>query len=384
MKASAIDVHRRMKMKRRRNLRRFRVMVLTVVALVQVPAIVTLAHVTGSWLWPLVGAVAISTPFASTLRNPLDDLPKGWLFRWLGLWPFFVWWTACLTFAVLLPLAWAIGRLAGVPGEAIFASAGIVSLMAGMWATMRRPRLTRLEVLIEGLPPQFDGYRIAQLSDIHCGPHTPPDRVARWVQRINHLDADLVAVTGDLITSGSRYLEPVADALSGLRGRDGVYACMGNHDYFTDGDAFALLLSRKGLRVLRNQGELVERDGAQVFVGGVDDTWTGRDDVEGTLRQRPEGVATILLAHDPNLFPQAAALEVELTLSGHTHGGQLAVPLFGRRLSLARIITRFTAGLYRRDKSFLYVNRGAGTTGPPVRLGAPAEIALITLRCATA
>jgi len=355
-------------------------MVLSVVALVQVPAIVTLAHRTGSWIWPILVAAAISAPFLTTMRSPWQDLPRGRLFRWLLLWPFFVWWTACLTFDALWPFAFIAARLAGGADEPILLSTGIVSVMAGIWATMRRPRLQRLEVAIDGLPKQFDGYRIAQLSDVHCGPYTPPDRVAHWVQRINHLDADLVAVTGDLITSGSRYIEPVAEALSGLRGRDGVYACMGNHDYFTDGEGFARLLAKKGLRVLRNEGELVARDGAHLFVAGVDDTWTGRDDVEGTVKLRPDGVPMLLLAHDPNLFPQAAALDVELTLSGHTHGGQLAVPLFGRRLSLARIITRYTAGLYRRNRSALYVSRGAGTTGPPVRLGAPAEITLITLR----
>jgi predicted MPP superfamily phosphohydrolase len=370
--------------RRRRSRNFFRVMVLTVVAAVQLPAVLVLAHYSGHWLLPVAGAAAISTPFLWSLRNPWDDLPKSWMFQWLGLWPFFVWWTACLTFGVLAPVAWVAAHLAGVPSEAIFAATGIVSGMAGIWATLRRPRLTRLEVAIEGLPRALDGYRIAQLSDVHCGPHTPPERVARWVERINRLEADLVAVTGDLITSGTRYVQAVAEALSGLRGRDGVYACMGNHDYFTDGEGFAALLAEKGLRVLRNQGELVERDGARLYVAGVDDTWTGRDDVEGTVRRRPDGVPMLLLAHDPNLFPQAAALEVELTLSGHTHGGQLAIPLFGRRLTLARIITPFTAGLYRRKRSLLYVNRGAGTTGPPVRLGAPAEIALITLRCAEA
>jgi predicted MPP superfamily phosphohydrolase len=369
--------------RKRRSLSRFRVMVLTVVGLVQLPALAVLAHYVG-WRWPLLGAAAISTPYLSTIRAPFSDLPPGRLFRWLGLWPFFIWWTACLTFAALIPVAALAIALSGAPPEAIFVSSGIVSIMAGAWSTMRRPRLTRLEVPIAGLPKEFDGYRIAQLSDVHCGPYTPPERVARWVDRINALEADLVAVTGDLITSGSRYVEPVAEALGGLRGKDGVVACMGNHDYFTDGEAFASLLLQKGLRVLRNTGEVLEREGARLWVAGVDDTWTGRDDVEGTVRQRPDGTPMVLLAHDPNLFPQAAALDVELTLSGHTHGGQLAVPWFGRRLSLARIITRFTAGLYQRDRSFLYVNRGAGTTGPPVRLGAPAEIALLTLRCATA
>jgi predicted MPP superfamily phosphohydrolase len=205
------------------------------------------------------------------------------------------------------------------------------------------------------------------------------ERVTEWVKRVNKLDVDLVAVTGDLITSGDAHVAGVARALGGLRAREGVYACMGNHDYFTDGESLLHALERNGLTVLRNHGVALPRG---LFVSGVDDTWTRRDDVPRALAGRPPGAPTVLLAHDPNLFPLAVEHGVELTLSGHTHGGQLAVPGLSRRLNLARLITRFTAGLYQVGRSTLYVNRGAGTTGPPVRLGARAEIALLTLRAA--
>jgi predicted MPP superfamily phosphohydrolase len=271
-------------------------------------------------------------------------------------------------------------RIAGAPADPLLGIAASASLLAGAWARLRAPRLVELEVPIAGLHDSLDGYRIAQLSDIHCGAHTPPERVRRWVERLNRARPDLIAVTGDLITSGSRYTGPIAEVLGALSAPDGVYACMGNHDYFTDGEHFVGLLASRGLEVLRNQGKVIERRGARLFVAGVDDTWTSRDDVEGALRDRPDGIPTLLLAHDPNLFPQAAALDVELTLSGHTHGGQLALPWMSRTFNLARIVTRFTAGLYRRDRSWLYVSRGAGTTGPPVRLGAPAELTILTLR----
>src|SRR5262249_10329283 len=142
------------------------------------------------------------------------------------------------------------------------------------------------------------------------------------------------------------------------------------------GADLAAELEANGLTVLRNQGLRV-RD---LFVAGVDDTWTRRDNLPQALRERPEGVFTLLLAPDPDLFPQAVAAEVNLTLSGHTHGGQLAVPYLARRFSLARVVTRFAAGLYRIGDSFLYVNVGAGTTGPPVRLGARAELTLLVLK----
>ena len=138
-------------------------------------------------------------------------------------------------------------------------------------------------------------------------------------------------------------------------------------------------LERNGLTVLRNRGVVLQRGAGRLYVAGVDDTWTSRHDLRRALADRPEGVPTVLLAHDPNLFPQIVERGVELTLSGHTHGGQLAVPGV-RRLSLARFISPWTLGLYQRGRSWLYVNRGAGTTGPPVRLGAPAELSVITLR----
>ena len=126
-----------------------------------------------------------------------------------------------------------------------------------------------------------------------------------------------------------------------------------------------------GLRVLRNRGMNVHS--VPLHVAGVDDTWSGRADVARALAGRRDGIPTLLLAHDPNLFAVAASHRVEPTLSGHTHGGQLAVPGYGRKWTLARLITEYTAGLFRVGESQLYVSRGAGTTGPPVRLGAPAE-----------
>jgi predicted MPP superfamily phosphohydrolase len=232
------------------------------------------------------------------------------------------------------------------------------------------------EVHLDGLPPHLDGYRVAQLSDIHCGSYISGERVRRWVERLNRTAPDLVAVTGDLITTGDAHIEEVANALAGLRGRDGVFACMGNHDYFTQGDV-ARALERRGIIVLRNSGQRI-RDG--LFVAGVDDTWSRRHDVPRALGDRPPGTLAILLAHDPNLFPQAVEAGVELTLSGHTHGGQLAVPGLIRRFSLARLVTPFVAGLYRIGGSVLHVSVGAGTTGPPVRLGASPEMVLLTLR----
>jgi predicted MPP superfamily phosphohydrolase len=298
--------------------------------------------------------------------------------RPLSMYVALVWWSTCFVFGLLLVPAWILAKI-GVPRNAVHAAAAAVALAAGIDAVRRRPRVRKRNVSITGLPAELDGYRIGQLSDVHCGPHTPVERVAQWVDQLNRLDLDLMAITGDLITSGSSHVVAVSRVLGGLRARDGVFACMGNHDYFTDGEHFVRELSQAGLTVLRNRGVVVEHKGARLYVAGVDDTWTDRHDVARALADRPSAVPTVLLAHDPNLFAEAQAHHVELTLSGHTHGGQLAIPGI-RRLSLARFITEFTGGLYRRGSSWLYVNRGAGTTGPPVRIGAPAELAVLTLR----
>src|SRR5262249_11603184 len=183
-----------------------------------------------------------------------------------------------------------------------------------------------------------------------------------------------------LIASGSTFVPVVARALGALRGRDGVFACMGNHDYFTEGESMATALTDNGLAVLRNRGVAIERGGERLYLAGRDDTWTGRDRLDETLGARPAGVPTVLLAHDPALFPDAAARGVELTLSGHTHGGQLGFPFFARRWNLARVMTRFASGFYRDGDSTLYVNHGLGTTGVPIRWLVAPEIAVLTLQ----
>jgi len=353
---------------------RFRLLALSLVTIMQLPAVSWLCVRTGS-LWPVLLAMACSFPYLRRVQTPwqIEERP-------LSMHVALLWWSTTFIFGLLLLPAWLLKKT-GLMGDSAYAVAAAIALLAGVDAVLRRPRVRRRNVKIANLPRQFDGYRIGQLSDVHCGPHTPPERVAQWVERLNELDLDLMTVTGDLITSGSSYVATVSKVLGGLRARDGVFACMGNHDYFTDGEHFVRELSEAGLTVLRNQGVLVEREGARLYVAGVDDTWTERHDVAQALADRPASVPTVLLAHDPNLFVEAKTHNVELTLSGHTHGGQLAIPGF-RRLSLARFITEFTGGLYRRGSSWLYVNRGAGTTGPPVRIGAPAELAVLTLRSA--
>lgn len=360
-------------MSRRTRLRgRFQLLAALLVTVVQLPVVLWLCWITRTPV-PALGAALVSVPYLRQLQSPWHSSnPSPWTYVALG------WWSACLVFDLLMgPSALAIHL--GAPTSVTWGLAGAISVALGADAVLGRPRIRKRVVRVPGLAPELDGYRIGQISDVHCGPHVSEARVSSWVARLNALGLDLVAVTGDLITHGSSHVEAVARALGQLRAKDGAFACMGNHDYFTDGEHLVGALERRGLTVLRNRGVLLKRGDARLYVAGVDDTWTSRHDMERALANRPEGVPTVMLAHDPNLFPEAHARDVDLTLSGHTHGGQLAVPGV-RHLSLARFVSRWTAGLYRQGRSWLYVNRGAGTTGPPARLGAPPELAVITLR----
>jgi predicted MPP superfamily phosphohydrolase len=162
-----------------------------------------------------------------------------------------------------------------------------------------------------------------------------------------------------------------------------VFVSMGNHDYFGEGEPLVTLLRNGGVNVLRNEGRLLQRSGGELWLAAIDDTWTRRDDIARALSGRPEGTASVLLAHDPERFRDAAKHGVSLTLAGHTHGGQIAVPFLYRWLSLSHLTHHFHVGTYRDGRSTLYVHPGLGTTGPPMRLGVAPVVAILTLRAAS-
>src|SRR5262249_38540961 len=210
-------------------------------------------------------------------------------------------------FALGLVLAFAakVAGVADVSAGAVAIGAYGVGLPLALWGVFLRRRWVRvrtIDVPIRGLASAFDGYRIAQLSDLHICGLWPRWRAERWVERVNALDADLVALTGDYVTSGTAFHRDIAAVVSAMRGRDGTIAVMGNHDYFGDGEPLVTLLRAGGVSVLRNERMTLERGGHTLTVAGVDDTWTRRADVARTMEGRDESVPVIALAHDPKLF----------------------------------------------------------------------------------
>jgi predicted MPP superfamily phosphohydrolase len=242
------------------------------------------------------------------------------------------------------------------------------------------PQLSRHDIPIAGLHPDLDGLIIVQLSDIHAGALMTEERMRRIARAASGLQPDLVVLTGDLIDVSPKAAPHFARAFGELRGKLGTLAVLGNHDYFAGARAVENAVRDAGAVLLRNSGSRVERGKGSLFIGGVDDPSRGGQGVDPVraFRAAAPEEARLMLAHRPGLFEQCAAAGAQLVLSGHTHGGQIAL---SPRWSLARVLGPYTMGLYSLGASRLYVHRGMGTVGPvPLRLGSPPEIALLTLR----
>ena len=288
-------------------------------------------------------------------------------------------------------------------------AAPFLGAMYGFAAERLNYRVYRVEIPISNLPAAFDGMTIAQLSDIHMSGYMPRAQVRRAVDMANDLGADLAVVTGDFITGAGDPLEECIEEIRRLSAPLGIYGCNGNHEIYADAEDRAQdLFTQQGMKLLRHENALITFRGAQLNLIGVDyqrERAPGGRKVSSLIGIEPlirKNIPNILLSHNPNSFNRAAELGVELSLAGHTHGGQIQVEILDHRLSPARFITDYVAGLYMRPlftpaktvasqkflhattlqgpHSAIYVNRGLGTVGAPVRLGVPPEISLLTLR----
>jgi uncharacterized protein len=244
----------------------------------------------------------------------------------------------------------------------------------------RRVVVRVIEIQVANLPPAFEGYRIAHLTDLHSGPLVPERWIRSWSEKTNALTPDLIALTGDLIAAGDGFIPQLERGLTPLRAP--VMAVLGNHDYFGRASAaLRAMHARLGHELLDNRHIVLTRGEDRLVLAGTDDTWTGSDDLDAALEGAPRDVPVVLLAHDPILFDAAVTRGVDLQLSGHVHGGQVAIPGLGLAGSpLVWMGFTFVRGLYRRGRSQLWLGAGLGTTGAPIRVGVPSELPLLILR----
>ena len=289
-------------------------------------------------------------------------------------------------------------------------AAPFLGVMYGYAAERLRYEVRRVEIPLTGLPPELDGLEIVQISDIHLSSYMSRGSVRRAVDMANDVGADLAVVTGDLVTGVHDSVYDCVDEVRRLHAPLGVYGCNGNHEIYARAEDLAeRLYQQAGMKMLRRENAIINYRGAQLNLIGVDyqrERMPSGRKVQMLANVAPlirRDMPNILLSHNPNSFNRAAELGIELTLAGHTHGGQVQVEILDVSLSPARFITDYIAGLYHRPLlmpdqpkrlgetiklmpnapkglAALYVNRGLGTVGAPVRLGAPPEITHIVLR----
>jgi uncharacterized protein len=252
---------------------------------------------------------------------------------------------------------------------------------AGMFIARRRPGVIEVRIPIANLPEGLHGFSIAQISDVHVGPTIKRGFVEGVVQRVNSLNPDLIAVTGDLVDGSVQQLSAHTAPLAGLTARHGAYFVTGNHEYYSGEPAWTQEIRRLGLHVLKNEHVVLKHDGASLVLAGVTDYSAHhfdpaqRSDPAAALRGAPRDAgARVLLAHQPSSATAAADAGFDVQLSGHTHGGQ-----FWPWNLFIHFFQPFSGGLHRLKTLWVYVSRGTGYWGPPNRFGVPSEITRIRL-----
>lgn len=244
----------------------------------------------------------------------------------------------------------------------------------------------RVSIRLKRLPEAFEGFRIAQISDIHFGPYMGKAGVERAVRMMQSFHPDLLALTGDFVShpwmqpngrTGAMFIEPCADVLAQWTNSPRV-AVLGNHDHANGPEIVEAGLKDRGIHVLRNAAFPVELGNDRIWIAGVDDVWFGAADLNQTLRGVPQDDATILLAHEPDYADHASRYPVDLQLSGHSHGGQVRLPGIGA-LVLPEMAEKYPMGLNRVGSLQIYTNVGLGVINPPVRFLCPPEVTFLTL-----
>jgi predicted MPP superfamily phosphohydrolase len=254
---------------------------------------------------------------------------------------------------------------------------------ASAYATLIEPfnyLISQTDIYLKDLPGSFENYRITQLTDIHHSKILGIEEVRRVVRLAQQTTPDIFVLTGDYATTYRRYIEPCAEALASLHAPDGVWAVLGNHDHYTDPELTTRALERQHIIVLNNRNTTLRRGSDVIQLAGIDDwTWNATDwskAFTGLNKKTP----TVLLSHQPGVLDFDQTQNMSLILSGHTHGGQIKLPLLGTLARFATKDLRYTQGLFHYKDVQLYVSSGTGVIGLPVRFGVRPEIAVLRLK----
>ena len=262
---------------------------------------------------------------------------------------------------------------------------GGLALATGGWmyASKLEPgwlEVSSISLILPRLHPAFDNYRIVLISDIHMGTWMTPQRLSEAVKAVNWLHADLIAITGDFVTDlHHRTPANLSRNLGKLQAKDGVFAVLGNHDYWSNAKSVRQILKTSGVNELPNTIHTLRRGNASFHIAGIDDYWENKARLREVINQLPDQGAAILLAHEPDFAViSARSGRFDLQLSGHTHGGQIKLPKFGP-VVLPMYGRKYADGLYQVGNMLLYTNRGLGTGRPKIRFNCRPEITMLTL-----
>jgi uncharacterized protein len=240
-------------------------------------------------------------------------------------------------------------------------------------------RLVRQSIALPKLPASFRGLTVAFLADLHHGPFTPLAYIRHVVAMTNSLKPDLIVLGGDYVSRSPRYIAPVCEAVRRLEAPLGRFAVLGNHDHWESTVESKVEMDRAGFDRIDNRGTWLRRGSDRVRICGVGDLWTDRQDLASALGDADESDAVILLSHNPDYAEHLDDPRVSLMLSGHTHGGQVVLPGWGAPFSSSRYGAKYLGGLVQGPACPVFVSRGVGTSGPPVRLLCRPEVVLLTL-----
>ena len=256
-----------------------------------------------------------------------------------------------------------------------------VAALAYGFAETGDVRIDRVAATVPNLPKSFDGLSVAFLTDIHHGPYVTLGQVTAFVRTVLTLQPDLILLGGDYCLRDGKYIAPCFEVLASLKAPLGVYGVLGNHDYAHGADDTKNAMAKAGIVELTNSGVWLTRGRDRLRLAGVDDLWRGRPDVSVALGDMKSTEACVLVSHNPDVAETMLDRRVGLMLSGHTHGGQVSAPGMTNPFVPSRYGDKYARGMVDAPTTRVYISRGLGVTGIPVRYNCPPEISLLTLRC---